>query len=153
MSDQSERDTMKARAARAVSGTIALAVAATCSVLAACSSGSGGTDVTIGSGQNQDPVTLDFPAFYVKRPVPTEEEQEDLVDDARSLRRFQIGADLFMRDRASVSSPEINITAGETEGLGDIRDLDVNFDGTKVVFAMRAQFIEGADEEIGRAHV
>src|SRR5688572_8069245 len=147
MSDQSERDTMKAGAARAVRGAIAIAVAATCSVLAACSSGSGGTDVTIGSGQNQDPVTLDFPAFYVKRPVPTEEEQEDQVDDARSLRRFQIGADVFMRDRASVSSAEINITGGETEGLGDIRDLDVNFDGTKVVFAMRAQFIEGADEE------
>ena len=90
MSDQSERDTMKARAARAVRGAIAIAVAATCSVLAACSSGSGGTDVTIGSGQNQDPVTLDFPVFYVKRPVPTEEEQEDLVDDARALRRFQI---------------------------------------------------------------
>ena len=147
MSDQSERDTMKAGAARAVRGAIALAVVAACSVLAACSSGSGGTDVTIGSGQNQDPVTLDFPVFYVKRPVPTEEEQEDLVDDARQLRRFQIGADVFMRDRASVSSPEINITGGETEGLGDIRDLDVNFDGTKVVFAMRAQFIEGADEE------
>ena len=52
-----------------------------------------------------------------------------------------------MRDRASVSAPEINLTAAETEGLGDIRDLDVNFDGTKVVFSMRAQFIEGADEE------
>jgi hypothetical protein len=147
MSDQSERDTMKVGAARAVRGAIALAIAAACSVLAACSSGSGGTDVTIGSGQNQDPVTLDFPVFYVKRRVPTEEEQEDLSDDARELRRFQIGADLFMRDRASVSAPEINITASQTEGLGDIRDLDMNFDGTKVLFAMRAQFIEGADEE------
>ena len=37
-------------------------------VLTACSSGSGGTDVTIGSGQSADPVTLDFPVFYVKRP-------------------------------------------------------------------------------------
>ena len=146
MSHQSERDTMKARAARAVRGGIALAIAAACSVLAACSSGSGGTDVTIGSGQNQDPVTLDFPVFYVKRPVPAED--DDMVqEDARELRRFQIGADLFMRDRASVSSPEINITGSQTEGLGDIRDLDVNFDGSKVVFAMRAQFIEGADEE------
>ncbi len=124
---------------------IALAIAAACSVLAACSSGSGGTDVTIGSGQDQDPVTLDFPVFYVKRPVPAED--NDMVqEDARELRRFQIGADLFMRDRASVSSPEINITGSQTEGLGDIRDLDVNFDGSKVVFAMRAQFIEGADE-------
>ncbi len=138
---------MKVATARAVRGAVALVIAAACSVLAACSSGGNGTDVTIGSGQNQDPVTLDFPVFYVKRPVPTEEELEDLPDDARELRRFQIGADLFMRDRASVSAPEINITAGETEGLGDIRDLDVNFDGSKVVFAMRAQFIENADEE------
>ena len=52
-----------------------------------------------------------------------------------------------MRDRASPSAPEINLTAAETDGLGDIRDVDVNFDGTKVVFSMRAQFIEDADEE------
>jgi hypothetical protein len=146
MSDQAERGTMKVATARAVRGAVALVIAAACSVLAACSSGGNGTDVTIGSGQDADPVTLDFPVFYVKRPVPDPEE-DDIVDDARTLRRFEIGADLFMRDRASVSAPEINITASQTEGLGDIRDLDVNFDGSKVVFAMRAQFIEGADEE------
>jgi hypothetical protein len=146
MSDQAERDMPKSATARAVRGAVALAVAAACSVLAACSSGSNGTDVTIGSGQSQDPVTLDFPVFYVKRPVPDPEE-DDIVDDARTLRRFEIGADLFMRDRASVSAPEVNITHGETDGLGDIRDLDVNFDGSKVVFSMRAKFIEGADEE------
>ncbi|MET0536091.1 MAG: hypothetical protein ABW171_17885, partial [Steroidobacter sp.] len=32
-------------------------------------------------------------------------------------------------------------------GLGDIRDVDVNYDGSKVVFSMRARFIEDADEE------
>jgi hypothetical protein len=147
MSDQAERDAVNVGIARAVRGAVALAIGAACCVLAACSSGSGGTDVTIGSGQNQDPVTLDFPVFYVKQPVPDPEDVEDMVDDARRLRRFVIGADVFMRDRASVSSPEINLTAGETEGLGDIRDLDINFDGSKVVFAMRAQFIEDADEE------
>src|SRR5688572_28311711 len=98
MSDQSERDTvtppnpprgMKVAAARALRGAVALAVAAACTVLAACSSGSNGTDVTIGSGQDQDPVTLDFPVFYVKRPVPGED--DDMVqEDARELRRFQI---------------------------------------------------------------
>ena len=66
MSDQAERGTMKVATARAVRGAVALAIAVACSVLAACSSGSGGTDVTIGSGQNADPVTLDFPVFYVK---------------------------------------------------------------------------------------
>jgi hypothetical protein len=146
MSDQAERDMLKSATARAVRGAVALAVAAACSVLAACSSGSNGTDVTIGSGQSQDPVTLDFPVFYVERPVPDPEE-DDIIDDARRLRRFEIGANLFMRDRASVSATPVNLTGSHTEGLGDIRDLDVNFDGTKVVFAMRAKFIEGADEE------
>jgi hypothetical protein len=61
MSDQAERDTMTVAAARAVRGAVALSGRDCSSVLAACSSGGGGTDVTIGSGQNQDPVTLDFP--------------------------------------------------------------------------------------------
>jgi hypothetical protein len=76
---------------------IALAIAAICAVLTACSSGSGGTDVTIGSGQNQDPVTLDFPVFYVQRPVPDPDDNM-VMDDARELRKFEIGADLFMRN-------------------------------------------------------
>ncbi len=92
--------------ARAPSRSLMRGVSAACS--AACGSGSGGTDVTIGSGQNQDPVTLDFPVFYVKRPVPDPEDDELANADARELLRFEIGADLFMRDRASISAPEMN---------------------------------------------
>jgi hypothetical protein len=128
-------------------GAVVLLMSAMAALLGGCDSGSGGTDVTSGSGQNQDPVTLDFPVFYVKRPVPDPEDDELANADARELLRFEIGADLFMRDRASISSPEVNLTSGETAGLGDVRDVDVNFDGTKVVFSMRARFIEDADEE------
>ncbi len=118
------------RAAAACAGAIALA-------LAGCSSdGNGGTDVTIGHGQNGDPVTLDFPVFYVKRPVPAPDDEND-VTDARELRRFEPGADLFMRMSASPSSPAINITAEITRGNGDVRDVDVSFDGQKVLFSMR----------------
>lgn len=113
--------------------------------LGACSSGTGGTDVTIGSGQDADPVTLDFPVFYVRRPIL--QDDDPTPTDARRLRRFLVGADLYMRERAAVSAAEINLTERYTQGLGDVRDVDVSFDGTKVVFAMRAQFIEGADEE------
>ena len=60
---------------------------------------------------------------------------------------FDIGADLFVRDRASPSAVERNITESITQDLGDVRDLEASFDGTKILFAMRAQFIEGADEE------
>ncbi|MFL6576075.1 MAG: hypothetical protein ACJ8MR_05635, partial [Povalibacter sp.] len=129
---------------RSIPALLATIVAA---VLTACSSGSGGTDVTIGSGQSADPVTLDFPVFYVKRPVPDPMDKTIKPEDARIPVRFDIGADLYMRDRASASAPEINLTAAETEGLGDIRDVDMNFDGTKVIFSMRAKFIDKADEE------
>ena len=114
-------------------------------LIAACSGGSGGTDVTIGSGQAGDPVTVDFPVFYVKRPVP---DADGLAQaDARRLRRFAIGADLYMRDRASASTPEVNLTAAQTQGLGDVRDVDVSFDGSKVLFSMRARFLENTDED------
>ncbi len=128
-------------------GAAVLLMGAMAFLLGGCDSGGGGTDVTIGSGQNQDPVTLDFPVFYVKRPVPDPEDDELANADARELLRFEIGADLFMRDRASTSAAEVNLTSAQTEGLGDIRDVAVNYDGSKVLFSMRAQFIEDADEE------
>ena len=151
MSHQSETEVARAgNAARSgmavlLASTLAMALAMT---LSGCSSdGNGGTDVTIGSGQSTDGVTVDFPVFYVKRPVPDPDDPDVMENDARDLIRFEIGADLFMRDRASASAPEINLTAAQTEGLGDIRDVDINFDGSKVVFAMRAKFIENADEQ------
>ncbi len=133
-------------------------VGALLAVLSACSSGDGGTDVTIGSGQSLgggasgssgsgNTVAVDYPVFYVKRPVPDPEDNDAPVNDARELIRFEIGADLYTRPSASPSAQETNLTAAETEGLGDIRDLDVNFDGSKVLFSMRAKFIENADEE------
>lgn len=149
MSHQAETDAANLTAAHARSyarGGAALLLSALAAVLSGCSSGSGGKDVTIGSGQNGDPVTLDFAVFYVKRPVPDPEDDELANADARELRRFEIGADLYMRDRASASSPEVNLTSQITQGLGDIRDLDMNYDGTKLIFSMRARFIENADE-------
>ena len=115
-------------------------------LLCGCGGGGQANQIAIGSGQDADPATVDFPVFYVKRPV-TDADDEVIENDVRELLRFQIGADLFMRNSASPSTTETNLTAAETQGLGDIRDLDVNFDGTKLVFAMRARFIENADEE------
>ena len=122
------------------------AAAAALTLLCGCGGGGQSNKIALGSGQDADPVTVDFPVFYVKRPVMNDDD-EIVENDARELLRFQIGADLFMRDSASPSTTEVNLTAAETQGLGDIRDVDVNFDGTKVVFAMRARFIENADEE------
>ena len=102
----------------------------------------------LAGGQGPDPVVLDIPIAYVKRPLATDD--QGIVNessDVRELITFNIGADLYVRDRASPSAPERNITATVTQGLGDIRDLEPSFDGRRIVFAMRAQFIEGAQEE------
>jgi hypothetical protein len=47
------------------------------------------------------------------------------------------GGDLIIREVSSASAIEHNITAPFTQGQGDVNSLDVSYDGTKIVFAMR----------------
>jgi hypothetical protein len=112
--------------------------------IVACTSGDGGGSVSPASGQGPDPVVLDFPIAYVKHAVPAADVP---VADARSLMAFEEGGDLWIRDRASPSAPEHNITAEVTQGAGDVRDLEPSFDGRKLLFSMHEPLIEGADEE------
>src|SRR5210317_1072898 len=118
-----------------------LACTALAFVLSACDSGSDSNGLDLGGNQDEDPVVVDFPIAYVKMPVPLED------GDLRELNTFNIGADLYLKKRASPSAIEYNITGGFTEGLYDVRDLDVSFDGSKVVFAMRGPFDENLDED------
>jgi hypothetical protein len=111
--------------------------------LTACTSG-GGSGAGPAGGQSPDPVVLDFPVAYVKRPVP---EAQDLSPDARDLLEFTPGADLYVRDRASPSAAERNVTAAITQGLGDVRDVEPSYDGRKLVFALHEPEIEGAPPE------
>jgi hypothetical protein len=46
------------------------------------------------------------------------------------------GGDIIIRDTSSASAPEHNITASITQGVGDVADPEVSYDGTKLVFAM-----------------
>jgi len=104
--------------------------------LGACSSGGG--SVQTASGQAADPGNQDFPIFYVKRySIPKN------PDDLRMVRFAVPSADLFMRSRAAPSGVESNITQRIT-GTGtktplnyDVKDVNVSYDGTTVVFAMR----------------
>ena len=110
---------------------------------AGCTSGDGG-GVAPGGGQGPDPVVLDFPIAYVKRPIPA---TGAVPGDSRRLLTFQAGGDLWVRDRASPSAAERNVTFEITQGRGDVRDVEPSYDGTRLVFAMREPLIEGADDE------
>ncbi len=123
-----------------------LAAAALAATLAACAgNGSGGSgSVNIANSQGGDPATVDFPIFYVKRPVPTNAAGLLVQDDLRILRDLVPGADLYMRQSASPSAIETNITARVTAGARyDVKDVDVSADGTRVAFAMRGPLTKG----------
>ncbi len=78
----------------AVIGVVAIAIAA-------CSQGDG---VSIGTGQDPDPVVVDFPIAYIRAPLPIDDDGEFEQDDLREQITFDFGADLFYRDRASAAS-------------------------------------------------
>ena len=84
-----------------------IAIAAAASFLAACDTGGG---VGIASGQNPDPVAVDFAIAYVKRPIPVDANGDIIQSDIREVFGFDLGANLYTRDRAAVNGIETNIT-------------------------------------------
>ena len=112
-----------------------IALLAATFVIAACDGANQG--VQIGNGQAPDPVVVDFPIAYIKAPLPVDDQGEFVQTDARELISFDFGADLYFKDRASPSSLAVNITGAVTQGLGAIRDVEIAYDGSAVIFAMR----------------
>ncbi len=106
-------------------------------LMSACSS-SGSVD--IGHGQTAGGTT-DFGIAYIKRTLPTDPVALDALrnlDDLTHQRPFWSKADVYIRDKATPSGVERNITTRITgTDFYDIRDLDVSADGTRLVFAMR----------------
>jgi len=107
-------------------------------LIGGCSSngGSGGGSVTIANSQPPDSQTTDFGIVYIKRTVPTTQ------DDLRLRRTFIPKADLYLLNPTSTGGSEVNITARVTgkapQGtFYDLKDVDVASDGSKVIFAMR----------------
>ncbi|MDH3351996.1 MAG: hypothetical protein OEM51_10640, partial [Gammaproteobacteria bacterium] len=112
--------------------------------IVACSQGDG---VSIGTGQDPDPVIVDFPIAYIRAPIPTDDNGDFEQNDLREQITFDFGADLFFRDRASPSAEAINITGELTQGLAAIRDVEIAYDGSSLLFAMRYPFDPNLDEE------
>ncbi len=119
-------------------------------LLAACTGGSESSQLG-GTNAASDPVVLDFPVAYVKRPVLFDEDDGDLLTtNIREPAAFFPGAELLIRDRASPSAAELSLTAGifpdemdDDTGMMvparyDVKDISANFDGSRLVFAMRA---------------
>ena len=101
-------------------------------------------------GAEPDPLVDSFHIAYVKRPFPlldAEQNNQVVQPDVRDPLQFYPGSDLYMRDHASAQSPERNITLPITEGSGDVRDVDVSYDGKKLLFSMKKADVEGLQPE------
>jgi len=111
--------------------------------LSACTGGSGGNITLVASEQNDDPVVLEIPVAYIVRPMP------EVPTDLRNPLSFSPGARLIVRERASATADDIDVTAqiatlvAEEEGLNadtlaiDIKGLESSFDGKTLIFAAR----------------
>ncbi len=92
-----------------------------------------------GGSQAPDPIVADVGIAYVKRPLIA-----DRQEDARDPLAMSAGGDLYYRDYASPSATERNVTATVTQGLGDVKDVSVSYDGKTLLFALHEPEIEGA---------
>ena len=88
-------------------------------------SGIEGNDLDTGSLVNAN-----FSIVYVDRSVESAGNPTDGI-------RFKPGGDLYLKSLASPNAEAVNITDVYTEGLGDVSDPEVSFDGRTVVFSMR----------------
>jgi hypothetical protein len=115
-----------ASARQALAASAALLAGAAVLALGACGGGSHNTDASTVAVQG------DVPIAYVKR-VRTLGLQQNPTNGAPSAP----GGDLIIREKASPSAPEHNITAQFTMGKGDASSPEVSYDGKKILFAMK----------------
>lgn len=121
----------------------ALALAFSC--LAACGGGGGGGGGVslVSGGQDADPVVVEIPIAYVRRPVPEQ------FTDLRDPLAFNPGARMLLRERAATTAKDFEVTdqivdivaqelAVDAATLAvDIKGLESSFDGKTIIFAAR----------------
>jgi hypothetical protein len=117
--------------------------------LAAC----GGENIT-SEEQAPDPVVVDVPIAVIKRDLSVED--ADLQRSITEPALFVPGASLIIKARANASAAEVDITASvfadrvDEEGNRlpiDVKDLESSYDGSRLIFSMRAPEDEDADDD------
>jgi hypothetical protein len=111
-----------------------------------------------GDSQKADPVVIENPIVYVKRPLLFDTNSGALIEDnLADPSGFRPGARVFMKASTSIDAGAVDISSRAFPGPTflddagrlryDAKDLHVSHDGNRVLFAMRAPEIDGADEE------
>lgn len=118
-----------------------LAAICLCALLGSCG---GGTSNRANSGQQPDPVVVDLPIAYIKRPLPVDANNQPVYPELSDPAAFNPGAALYLKARATALTTPVNITdaAFAAGALYDVKDLSVSADGSKLLFAMHAPLLK-----------
>lgn len=119
-------------------------------ILSGCGEESTDESATPALNENQaaDPVVEDVPVLYVRRALALADGNNDAISiSPRQLNVFEPGAVLILKNRAISSAAERNISdqafmdeASAIIPLYDVRDLEPDYDGERLVFSMRGPF-------------
>lgn len=109
----------------------------------------------INSGEQTDPVLVEYPIVYIERAIyrANEDENAPVEFSARNPAEFNAGAQLIIKNNAFADSASTSLTSSlflDEAGLPqaiDIRDLSVSPDGQSFLVSIRAPEIEGADDD------
>ncbi|MFO1389656.1 hypothetical protein [Cellvibrio sp.] len=121
-----------------------------CVFISACGGGSGTSTSNNGGGsQKPDPVAVDLPIAYIKRPLPVDENKQPVFPDLMDPTAFNPGAAIYVKDRATASAAPVNITdsAFEKGALYDVKDLSTSPDGKKLLFSMHAPLLKNVTKD------
>lgn len=137
--------------------TISLLAIALVVIVSGCEGADSDITASAAANENQaaDPVVEDVPILFVRRALVLPGDNPDpLSITPRQLNVFEPGATLILKDRAISSAAERNISdqafadaTSATMPLYDVRDLEPDYDGERIVFSMRGPFDPDAQLE------
>lgn len=115
-----------------------------CVLLSACGGGSGTSTSNSGGGQKPDPVAVDLPIAYIKRPIPVDEDKNPVFPDLVDPTAFNPGAAVYVKERATALATPVDITSAAFEkgALYDVKDLSTSPDGKKLIFALHPPMLK-----------
>jgi len=86
-----------------------------------------------GTETGADPGVEEFPIAFVKRSILVDDNGNMVQPDIRTPLMSTPGGDIFLKTRAAITSTAVNITQAITNGMGDVKDLDVSSDGKLLI--------------------
>ena len=100
------------------------------------------------SGDGIDPGIIEVPLAYIERPIPLDEDGNEIQPDLRDPRFFAAGGDVYYRTNSALDGETFNLTRAITLGRGDVKGLNGSYDGRRLIFSLRLEDPDPDDDVV-----